>query len=88
NIPFTIHLGDVVDQVGKPDQWKVADAAMKILEDAKLPYSVLAGNHDVLNDVDFSVDPVGGTDANRTPANEPYIQWFGTERAKKQATFG
>lgn len=88
NIPFTIHLGDVVDQVGKPDQWKVADAAMKILEDAKLPYSVLAGNHDVLSDVDFSVDPVGGTDANRTPANEPYIQWFGTERAKKQATFG
>jgi len=88
NIPFTIHLGDVVDQVGKPDQWKVADAAMKILEDAKLPYSVLAGNHDVLRDVDYSVDSVGGTDKDRTPANEPYIQWFGTERAKKQATFG
>lgn len=88
NIPFTIHLGDVVDQVSKPDQWKVADAAMKILEDAKLPYSVLAGNHDVLRDVDYSVDSVGGTDKDRTPANEPYIQWFGTERAKKQATFG
>ena len=88
NIPFTIHLGDVVDQVGKPDQWKVADAAMKVLEDAKLPYSVLAGNHDVLNDVDYSLDPVGGTDATRTPANEPYIQWFGTGRAQKQATFG
>lgn len=88
NIPFTIHLGDVVDQVSKPDQWKVADAAMKILEDAKLPYSVLAGNHDVLRDVDYSVDSVGGTDKDRTPGNEPYIQWFGTERAKKQATFG
>jgi hypothetical protein len=88
NIPFTIHLGDVVDQVGKPDQWKVADAAMKVLEDAKLPYSVLAGNHDVLKDIDYSIDPVGGTDASRTPANEPYIQWFGAERAKKQATFG
>jgi hypothetical protein len=88
NIPFTVHLGDVVDQVGKPDQWKVADAAMKVLEDAKLPYSVLAGNHDVLRDIDYSIDPVGGTDANRTPANEPYIQWFGAERAKKQATFG
>ncbi|AVQ79721.1 MULTISPECIES: LamG-like jellyroll fold domain-containing protein [unclassified Variovorax] len=88
NIPFTVHLGDVVDQVGKPDQWKVADAAMKVLEDAKLPYSVLAGNHDVLRDIDYSIDPVSGTDANRTPANEPYIQWFGAERAKKQATFG
>ncbi|MDP9909772.1 hypothetical protein J2W27_001874 [Variovorax boronicumulans] len=88
HIPFTIHLGDVVDQVGKPDQWKVADAAMKVLEDAKLPYSVLAGNHDVLNDVDYSVDPVNGTDAARNLAAEPYLQWFGTERAKKQATFG
>ena len=88
NIPFTIHLGDVVDQVGKPDQWKVADAAMKVLEDARLPYSVLAGNHDVLNDVDYSVDPNSGTDATRTLASEPYLQWFGTERARRQATFG
>ena len=88
HIPFTIHLGDVVDQVGKPDQWKVADAAMKVLEDAKLPYSVLAGNHDVLTDVDYGVDPVNGTDAARNLAAEPYLQWFGTERAKKQATFG
>lgn len=88
NIPFTIHLGDVVDQVGKPDQWKVADAAMKVLEDAGRPYSVLAGNHDVLRDVDYGIDPVGGTDAERDPAQEPYLQWFGAERAKKQATFG
>jgi hypothetical protein len=88
NIPFTIHLGDVVDQVGKPDQWKVADAAMKVLETAKQPYSVLAGNHDVLNDVDYSIDPVGGTEANRTLANEPYLQWFGKTRAAAQSTFG
>lgn len=88
NIPFTIHLGDVVDQVGKNAQWVVADAAMKVLEDAKLPYSVLAGNHDVVNDIDYGVDPVAGTDADRDPTQEPYIQWFGTERAKKQATFG
>ena len=31
-IPFTIHLGDVVDQQGKPLQWQVADSAMKVLE--------------------------------------------------------
>jgi len=99
NIPFAIHLGDVVDRVKVSDskdpavlanseEWVVADAAMKILENAKLPYSILAGNHDVLSDVDYSIDPRAGTDADRTPANEPYIQWFGTERAKKQATFG
>ena len=88
NIPFTIHLGDVVDQVGKPEQWKVADSAMQVLEVAKRPYSVLAGNHDVLNDVDYTVDPTSGTDATRTLANEPYLQWFGTSRAKRQSTFG
>lgn len=88
NIPFAIHLGDVVDQVRVPGEWVVADAAMKILEDAKLPYSVLAGNHDVLSDIDYSIDRVGGTDADRTPANEPYIRTFGPDRAKKQATFG
>ncbi|MBB1603428.1 LamG-like jellyroll fold domain-containing protein [Variovorax sp. UMC13] len=87
NIPFTIHLGDVVDQVGKPDQWKVADAAMKLLEAAKQPYSVLAGNHDVLRDIDFGVDPVDGTEANRNLANEPYLQWFGKTRAAAQSTF-
>ena len=88
NIPFTIHLGDVVDQVGKPEQWKVADGAMQVLEVAKRPYSVLAGNHDVLNDVDYSIDAVNGTDAGRNLANEPYLQWFGTARAQRQSTFG
>ena len=90
SIPFLIHLGDVVDQQNKPDQWKVADAAMKILEDAKVPYSILAGNHDVILDLDY-VDTSSqntGTDAQRTLANEPYLQTFGTDRAKKQATFG
>lgn len=90
SIPFLIHLGDVVDQQNKPDQWKVADAAMKILEDAKVPYSILAGNHDVILDQDY-VDrnsQTTATDAQRTLANEPYLKTFGADRAKKQATFG
>lgn len=90
NIPFLIHLGDVVDQVGKPDQWKVADQAMRVLETAKLPYSILAGNHDVLLDQDYvdASSQASATDAQRTLANEPYLQWFGTARAQRQATFG
>jgi len=88
NIPFLIHLGDVVDQVGKPEQWKVADSAMQVLEVAKVPYSILAGNHDVLNDIDFDSDPGKGTDTQRVLANEPYLQWFSTRRAQRQATFG
>lgn len=87
-IPFVIHLGDIVDQVGKPQQWEVADKAMQVLEAKGVPYSVLAGNHDVLLDTGYDTDPLGGTDATRVLADEPYLKWFGTDRAKKQATFG
>lgn len=90
SIPFLIHLGDVVDQQGKPDQWKVADAAMAILEDAKVPYSILAGNHDVILDRDYvdASSQASATDAQRNLAAEPYLQTFSAERAKNQATFG
>lgn len=84
NIPFLIHLGDVVDQQGKPEQWVVADQAMKVLESAKMPYSILAGNHDVILDLDYSGGPNNtGTDTERTLANEPYLKTFGTARASK-----
>ncbi len=88
-IPFVIHLGDVVDQVRKPAQWAVADAAMKRLETARIPYSILAGNHDVLYDVDYHVpaDQQAGTDSQRTLSSEPYLTWFPTSRAQNQSTF-
>ena len=47
DISGVLHLGDIVDQAGKTQQWEVADAAMAVLENGKLPYSILAGNHDV-----------------------------------------
>jgi hypothetical protein len=89
-IPFTIHLGDVVDQQGKPLQWQVADSAMKVLESAKMPYSILAGNHDVISDVDYvdASSQSANTDAQRNLAKEPYLQTFPTTRAQQQETFG
>ncbi|MCR5868673.1 LamG-like jellyroll fold domain-containing protein [Aquincola sp. J276] len=89
NIPFVIHLGDVVDQQNKPNQWRVADAAMQVLENAGVPYSILAGNHDVINDFDYRVpaDQGFGTDAQRNLSSEPYLQWFPRQRAARQATF-
>ncbi|MCY1503681.1 Concanavalin A-like lectin/glucanases superfamily protein [compost metagenome] len=90
NIPFVTHLGDVVDQASKPDQWKVADQAMRVLETAKVPYSVLAGNHDVLQSLEYvdASSQSSGTDAQRNLGNEPYLQWFNTARAKRMSTFG
>jgi len=89
-IPFTIHLGDVVDQQGKPNQWLIADEAMEVLESSKMPYSILAGNHDVISDVDYvnAASQASNTDAQRNLANEPYLKTFPTTRAQRQATFG
>ncbi len=79
----------MVDQVGKPNQWTIADAAMKNLEAAKVPYSILAGNHDVLVDYDYrgSWDQNSGTDAQRNLSAEPYLKTFPASRAAQQATF-
>jgi Concanavalin A-like lectin/glucanases superfamily len=72
-IPFVTHLGDVVDRATNNDEWAVADEAMKVLDDAKLPYSILAGNHDVTGN----------------PATEPFPRFFPESRAAAQgATFG
>jgi len=80
-IPFVAHLGDVVDQADDETQWQAADAAMRTLDDAGLPYSVLPGNHDLL-DGDGGLD-----DRDYDLAAEPYTAWFGTERAAAQATW-
>ncbi|WP_245626961.1 metallophosphoesterase [Gynuella sunshinyii] len=49
-IVFTLHLGDVVDRADQPAEWQYARQAMEILEaNAETPYSILAGNHDVMN---------------------------------------
>ncbi|NHI16571.1 LamG-like jellyroll fold domain-containing protein [Microbacterium excoecariae] len=47
NMPFTVHVGDVVDQEWVAGEWDAADKAMQILTDGGMPYSVVPGNHDV-----------------------------------------
>ncbi|WP_288221976.1 immunoglobulin-like domain-containing protein [uncultured Clostridium sp.] len=47
NIQYLFHDGDIVDDVDMISQWENADAAYKKLDEAGLPYGVLAGNHDV-----------------------------------------
>ncbi|MGY1842272.1 metallophosphoesterase [Modestobacter sp. SYSU DS0875] len=81
-IPFVAHLGDVVDQVNQEGEWRTADAAMRTLEDADLPYSVLAGNHDVRNSSDNWYDD------QYDLAAEPFLRWFGPDRAAEQSTYG
>lgn len=78
-IPFTAHLGDIVDRATVENEWKAADAAMKVLDDADAPYSILPGNHDVTNS--------GVRDTELDHASEPFTTWFGAARAAKQSTY-
>lgn len=49
NMPFAMHLGDVVDRASFADEWQVADSAMQVLDNDDLNYSILPGNHDILS---------------------------------------
>ncbi|OCT16847.1 hypothetical protein A8709_00575 [Paenibacillus pectinilyticus] len=72
-IKYVIHTGDIVDIADQEYQWVEADKDMKVLEDAKIPYGVLAGNHDVGHqNNDYSY----------------YDKWFGEDRFKDQPTYG
>lgn len=78
-IPFTLHLGDIVDRANVDNEWVAADRAMQVMDDAAAPYSILPGNHDVLNS--------GVRDDELDIANEPFPRWFGPDRAAGLSTF-
>lgn len=90
-MPMLVHLGDIVDQANKPAQWEVASSAMLVLENAKVPYSVLAGNHDVLSSLDYvdATSQQSGTEAQRSKDSntELYLKYFNNMRASRQSTF-
>jgi len=75
NIKFTVHLGDIVDIPDDVNEWNVAATAMGYLEaNPATPYSILAGNHDVMNS--------GQYDDARNNSVERYLTYFGPERQK------
>lgn len=47
NLQYVMHTGDIVNVTEQAYQWENADAAYSMLDEAGLPYGVLAGNHDV-----------------------------------------
>ncbi|MFJ4039370.1 hypothetical protein ACIPVB_14985 [Microbacterium sp. NPDC090007] len=52
NLQYVFHTGDIVDDYDVIPQWDRASAQYDRLDDAGLPYGVLAGNHDVGHDVE------------------------------------
>ncbi|GAB6898088.1 laminin G domain-containing metallophosphoesterase family protein [Kineosporia succinea] len=74
NIAFMTHLGDITEH-GTDAEIKLASKTFTMIDD-KVPYSVLAGNHDI----DGSLDDQRG--------DSPYLQAFGPKRFRKQKTYG
>ncbi|MEV7692827.1 LamG-like jellyroll fold domain-containing protein [Microbacterium sp. NPDC089189] len=75
NIPFAVHVGDVVDQEWVTGEWDAAQKAMKILSDGGVDYSILPGNHDVSNQGARSSEGISGN----------YLSRFNTNAMRAQA---
>ena len=60
NIPFVLHVGDMVDYNNGEHYIKVSDG-FKILDNAKIPYAITLGNHDT--------DAVGDHSGSAAPGN-------------------
>ena len=75
NIVFTAHLGDVVENA-QASEFAKADPVFAVMDRARMPYSVLAGNHDI----DGSKDDQRG--------DSPYLHTFGPQRFRRMSTYG
>lgn len=81
NIVYVAHMGDMVDNAIREQQWLNADAAMKILEVPQpdlpygLPYCPTVGNHD-----QAPMNNPGGTDE--------FNAWFGADRFQGRDYYG
>lgn len=75
-IDYVIHTGDIVNVHDYEIQWQRADQYMKVLDQADIPYGVLAGNHDVKdlgnNEFDYS----------------NYYRYFGEDRFQDRPYYG
>ena len=80
NIAFTTHLGDIVDRVNQSYEWENATHAISILKSGNAPYSLLAGNHDILNMLE--------NDEERDRQNEPFLNYFPVDDTQQYSVNG
>lgn len=70
-IKYVFHTGDIVDDSTQQYQWDAANKSMKVLDDANVPYGVLAGNHDVGHKLEDYTEYYKNYGADRFQ-NKPY----------------
>lgn len=73
NIQYLFHDGDIIDDEPNVPEWEQASKAYELLDNAGLPYGILAGNHDVGH--------LGGDYTN-------YSTYFGESRYADNAWYG
>jgi hypothetical protein len=66
NIQFVLGEGDIVNVADQLAQWQNADAAIKLLDTAKIPYVLPLGNHDY----DGFNPPARGTTVHLLPGRK------------------
>ena len=74
---YAMHTGDLVNTVTDEAQWKVAEENLDRLDEANIPYGVLAGNHDV------GIDTL-----NKTYDYTTFAKYAGIDRFKDNTWFG
>jgi hypothetical protein len=79
DIRFTVHLGDITENDTVVEEWEGASAAMRILESAGLPYAIVPGNHDIVNEVE---------DDQRDNERELFPVYFPPQRSEDMSTYG
>jgi len=75
-IIYCIHTGDIVENWDNKTEWNRANHSMTILENASVPYGILAGNHD-----NYIVDTASSN-------NTYYNAYFGSFRFKNNNYYG
>ncbi|MFC6040264.1 S-layer homology domain-containing protein [Paenisporosarcina macmurdoensis] len=73
NLKYVFHTGDLVDEADQQIQWDRADTFMGTLDEAAIPYGVLAGNHDV---------------GQKTGDYNEYGKYFGEQRFNDKDYYG
>ncbi len=76
NLGFVTHVGDVTNNAND-EEFANAHAAMEVLRDAGIPFTVLPGNHDM---------GPGGSAADRS--SDSYNRFFSTTYMSQDPTFG
>ena len=82
NVAYVAHLGDIVqsgDNGGNGAEWANADAALKILEAAGVPFGVTPGNHD---------EGASLSDNGNAAVTDGYNTWFGVTRFSGRPYYG